>query len=174
VNDVRVQRQALHHNDVVRCGSLWLRYVEQAPAGVQAAPLLGANPPPAMGMGMAGGMPPMQPMAMPPPPPISPLSPAPALPLMPQTPVTGPNATMSLRKSSNTAAFDEPTTNGGAEDPMMLRHQIAEAQNETRRVREDAARRVAAMGAELDRVRGELDRVRAELEALLHELRRPS
>lgn len=31
VNDVRVKRQALAHNDVVRCGSLWLRFVEDAP-----------------------------------------------------------------------------------------------------------------------------------------------
>jgi predicted component of type VI protein secretion system len=30
VNDVRVKRQALAHNDVVRCGSLWLRFVEDA------------------------------------------------------------------------------------------------------------------------------------------------
>ena len=30
VNDVKVQRQALNHNDVVCCGSLWLRYVEGA------------------------------------------------------------------------------------------------------------------------------------------------
>src|SRR5215831_16359678 len=29
VNDVKIQRQALNHNDVVRCGSLWLRYVEE-------------------------------------------------------------------------------------------------------------------------------------------------
>ena len=28
VNDVRVTKQPLAHNDVVRCGSLWLRYVE--------------------------------------------------------------------------------------------------------------------------------------------------
>jgi hypothetical protein len=31
VNDTKVQRQALNHNDVVRCGSLWLRYVEEGP-----------------------------------------------------------------------------------------------------------------------------------------------
>src|SRR5688500_11074795 len=31
VNDVRVAKQALQHNDVVRCGSLWLRYVEEGP-----------------------------------------------------------------------------------------------------------------------------------------------
>ena len=31
VNDVKVQRQALNHNDVVRCGSLWLRYIEDGP-----------------------------------------------------------------------------------------------------------------------------------------------
>jgi hypothetical protein len=38
VNDVPVKKQVLAHNDVVRCGSLWLRFVEdavrpQAPAG---------------------------------------------------------------------------------------------------------------------------------------------
>lgn len=33
VNDVKVQRQALNHNDVVRCGSLWLRYIEDGPLG---------------------------------------------------------------------------------------------------------------------------------------------
>lgn len=32
VNDVRVQKQLLSHNDVVRCGSLWLRYIEVTPA----------------------------------------------------------------------------------------------------------------------------------------------
>src|SRR5450432_540238 len=31
VNDVKVQRQVLAHNDVVRCGSLWLRYIEEGP-----------------------------------------------------------------------------------------------------------------------------------------------
>lgn len=31
VNDVRVTKQPLAHNDVVRCGSLWLRYVEEGP-----------------------------------------------------------------------------------------------------------------------------------------------
>jgi chromosome segregation ATPase len=40
VNDVKVQRQALNHNDVVRCGSLWLRYVEDGPA-MAAAPMGG-------------------------------------------------------------------------------------------------------------------------------------
>src|SRR5262245_20237424 len=31
VNDVRVTKHPLSHNDVVRCGSLWLRYVEDGP-----------------------------------------------------------------------------------------------------------------------------------------------
>src|SRR5262249_29342700 len=31
VNDVKIQRQVLSHNDVVRCGSLWLRYIEEGP-----------------------------------------------------------------------------------------------------------------------------------------------
>jgi|GEM_PF-6673631 len=33
VNDVRVERLALKHNDVVRCGNLWLRYVEDLDDG---------------------------------------------------------------------------------------------------------------------------------------------
>jgi predicted nucleic acid-binding Zn-ribbon protein len=37
VNDTRVSKQALNHNDVVRCGSLWLRYVEDGPL-MSAAP----------------------------------------------------------------------------------------------------------------------------------------
>jgi predicted component of type VI protein secretion system len=31
VNDVRVTRRGLAHNDVVRCGNLWLRYIEDTP-----------------------------------------------------------------------------------------------------------------------------------------------
>ncbi len=31
VNDTKVVKQVLKHNDVVRCGSLWLRYVEDGP-----------------------------------------------------------------------------------------------------------------------------------------------
>jgi predicted component of type VI protein secretion system len=38
VNDVKVSRKALTHNDVVRCGNLWLRYVDDAaPASVAEA-----------------------------------------------------------------------------------------------------------------------------------------
>ncbi len=33
VNDVAVTRQPLQHNDVIQCGSMWLRYVEDAPLG---------------------------------------------------------------------------------------------------------------------------------------------
>src|SRR5262245_54930445 len=43
VNDVKVTRQALNHNDVVRCGSLWLRYIEEGP--------LSSSPPMSMGGG---------------------------------------------------------------------------------------------------------------------------
>src|SRR5262249_10998015 len=35
VNDAKIQRQALNHNDVVRCGSLWLRYVEEGSVGAE-------------------------------------------------------------------------------------------------------------------------------------------
>ena len=41
VNDVKVQRQALNHNDVVRCGSLWLRYVEDGGAFAGGSPGMG-------------------------------------------------------------------------------------------------------------------------------------
>ncbi len=45
VNDVRVTKHFLSHNDVVRCGSLWLRYVEDGPM-------------PLAGPGMMVGVPP--------------------------------------------------------------------------------------------------------------------
>jgi predicted nucleic acid-binding Zn-ribbon protein len=54
VNDVKVTRQALNHNDVVRCGSLWLRYIEEGPIG------MGAGAGPSMGpRTVAGGGPPV-------------------------------------------------------------------------------------------------------------------
>src|SRR3954468_1593740 len=31
INNNRVQRQTLTHNDVVQCGSMWIRYVEDGP-----------------------------------------------------------------------------------------------------------------------------------------------
>ena len=31
VNSARIQKQILNHNDVIQCGSLWLRYVEDGP-----------------------------------------------------------------------------------------------------------------------------------------------
>src|SRR5688500_4060770 len=39
VNDVRVTKHLLNHNDVVRCGSLWLRYVEDGPIAASGAAL---------------------------------------------------------------------------------------------------------------------------------------
>jgi hypothetical protein len=44
VNDVRVTKHPLNHNDVVRCGSLWLRYVEDGPVGVAAGGIPGPAP----------------------------------------------------------------------------------------------------------------------------------
>jgi len=43
VNDVRVTKQPLKHNDVVRCGSLWLRYVEDGPVADE-GPIPGPGP----------------------------------------------------------------------------------------------------------------------------------
>jgi chromosome segregation ATPase len=44
VNDIKVTRQALNHNDVVRCGSLWLRYVEEGGIGMTSAGVPGPMP----------------------------------------------------------------------------------------------------------------------------------
>src|SRR5262249_4897886 len=56
VNTVKVQRQVLNHNDTVRCGSLWLRFVISDGGGVPplaAAPGAGGA---AGGAGAAGGV----------------------------------------------------------------------------------------------------------------------
>src|SRR6188508_1940573 len=54
VNDVRVTKHLLNHNDVVRCGSLWLRYVEDGPMAVSPA-ALPQSPVVQSGGGGAGG-----------------------------------------------------------------------------------------------------------------------
>lgn len=43
----RVTRHALKHGDAVRCGSLWLRFVDDRPQAAQPAPAPAANPVPA-------------------------------------------------------------------------------------------------------------------------------
>jgi hypothetical protein len=45
VNDLRMAKQVLRHNDVVRCGSLWLRFLEDAPLGRVVPPLAPIRPP---------------------------------------------------------------------------------------------------------------------------------
>src|SRR5215470_1896468 len=56
VNTVKIQRQVLNHNDTVRCGSLWLRFVisdggvavsPPLPAPVVPAPPVASSAPPA-------------------------------------------------------------------------------------------------------------------------------
>jgi len=54
VNDVRVTKQPLNHNDVVRCGSLWLRYIEDGPVAV-ASPVAPVAAAPAEPSGYAVG-----------------------------------------------------------------------------------------------------------------------
>src|SRR5215470_16822314 len=54
VNDVKIQRQALNHNDVVRCGSLWLRYVEDGPLFQPGPPAASSGQPPGIGSSGAG------------------------------------------------------------------------------------------------------------------------
>src|SRR5262245_31305142 len=47
VNNNRIQKQALNHNDVVQCGSLWLRFFEDPSIGAQQAqPMAQASQPP--------------------------------------------------------------------------------------------------------------------------------
>src|SRR5689334_8138693 len=45
VNDRPVQKQMLNHNDVVRCGSLYLRYIEDGPLVPAGGPGVGGVPP---------------------------------------------------------------------------------------------------------------------------------
>jgi hypothetical protein len=139
VNDVRVKRQALAHNDVVRCGSLWLRFVEDAPrvggpstvafraqqatatpnqvaealGGGPGAPGMGGG---GMGMGLGGG---------------------------------------------NGAPLGGGGDNGEA---ASLRQHVAEMQvardqalAQARYMRDEVVRRVKSMAGELDRMRGELE-----------------
>ncbi|MCE9573710.1 MAG: FHA domain-containing protein, partial [Deltaproteobacteria bacterium] len=54
VNNNRVAKQALTHNDVVQCGSIWIRYIEDGPLvpAHQARPPMqgmGDAPPPKVG-----------------------------------------------------------------------------------------------------------------------------
>jgi hypothetical protein len=136
VNDVRVKRQALAHNDVVRCGSLWLRFVEDAarvpgPSTVafraqqatatpnQVAEAL--NGPGSGGMGGGGGM--------------------------------------GLGLGGNGAHMG-----GGDNEAATLRAHVAEMQvardqalAQARYMRAEVVRRVKSMAGELDRMRGELE-----------------
>src|SRR5690349_5073930 len=47
INNNRIQKQQLTHNDVVQCGSIWIRYVEDGPLVPphQAMPPMAAAPP---------------------------------------------------------------------------------------------------------------------------------
>ena len=146
VNDVRVKRQALAHNDVVRCGSLWLRFVEDAPrVGGPSTAAFRAQQPTAtpnqvaeaignpgsggmmgggggmggMGMGMGGG---------------------------------GGGGNGALMGAA------------GAEEAANLRAHVAEMQvardqalAQARYMRDEVVRRVKSMAGELDRMRGELE-----------------
>src|SRR5262245_5636916 len=51
VNNTRVQKQALGHNDMVQCGSLMIRFIDEGAVGVvpQGMPQPGAAPPPKKG-----------------------------------------------------------------------------------------------------------------------------
>src|SRR5690348_11450334 len=44
VNNARIQKQALVHNDVVQCGSLWLRYFDDGQPIAQPPPMGGGTP----------------------------------------------------------------------------------------------------------------------------------
>jgi predicted component of type VI protein secretion system len=163
VNDVRVKRQALAHNDVVRCGSLWLRFVEDAPkapgptsafrAQAQAQGHDGHHQPPSQ----AGGH-----LASPPlPPPPPPLAAAP-----PQ--VFSPGAVGGPRAGAELGTLHV----GGNDDVPSLRRQIAELQaardqavNQTRWLRDEVARKFKTMATELERMRAELEELMRKIGA---------
>ena len=138
VNDVRVKRQALAHNDVVRCGSLWLRFVEDAPrvggpstVAFRAAQQATATPnqvaealngPGSGGMGGGG---------------------------------------MGLGMGGGNGA---PMGGGDNNEAATLRAHVAEMQvardqalAQARYMRDEVVRRVKSMAGELDRMRGELE-----------------
>src|SRR4051812_23919014 len=51
LNNNRIQKQALGHNDVVQCGSLMIRFMDEGAVNIvqQAIPAAGAAPPPKRG-----------------------------------------------------------------------------------------------------------------------------
>jgi hypothetical protein len=136
VNDVRVKRQALAHNDVVRCGSLWLRFVEDAarvpgPSTVAFRAQQATATPNQVAEALNG----------------------------PGSGCMGGGGGMGLGLGGNGAHMG-----GGDNEAATLRAHVAEMQvardqalAQARYMRDEVVRRVKSMAGELDRMRGELE-----------------
>jgi chromosome segregation ATPase len=159
VNDVRVQRQALNHNDVVRCGSLWLRYVEEGQMFAGAAPG-GMGP----GMGM-GGAPKTQmlPGAMSPP---GPSAPAPPQNFGFESTVATPRMpTQGLAQGGLGGALSPPSYGGGAGGVHVDMGMGSMDSGEARRYRqmsEELRAQVDIIRSDKDKEVAENKRLRAE------------
>jgi len=173
VNDVKVQRQALNHNDVVRCGSLWLRYIEEGPLmpmgmpagmGSTRAGHLQAMPggmQPGMQPGMQGGMPGM-----------------PGMPGMGGVPGSGDNLGFASTVATSPKPGSIPGVGGYGASPgvaaispmqpppsVVVNMEEAPSSEEVRRLRaqvDDAKAQFEAIRSERDKEIAENKRLRAE------------
>jgi hypothetical protein len=173
VNDIRVKRQALAHNDVVRCGSLWLRFVEDAPKALPTSAFRAAGQPPPLpgpahsaaelsgapfggqqpggaGLAHAGTSPPQLGGA--------------AFGQQAGAPVFSPAPTGAPRAPAEIGTLHHGGAGGASEDPAALRRQIAELQaardqavTQARWLRDEVTKKFKAMATDLERMRGELE-----------------
>ncbi len=166
VNDVRVTKQSLAHNDVVRCGSLWLRYVEDGPlvsAGAAgSAPPVSASPG-ADALGYAGTMAANQ-QELPQPP-------------QPSVPYGGPPAMPGLSNASGGQVASAATPQVLAPDSVVVNldgsPELAKARDNiaaTRQQLEDLQARYDREVADGKRLRAETSTLRDRLDDLRRDL----
>lgn len=150
----QVQQHMLRHGDAVRCGSLWLRFVDTAQLGQAApAPAPVAAPPPA-------AVP--QPMAIPP------TSAQAAMPVAPP-PMAPPPTPMAPAPMAAPAAA--PASAGDDEEIRRLRRRIEQLQAELRayrggKVGADKARRMEDLENDLSNAEVERDRYKRQVDEL--------
>lgn len=144
----RVQSHLLKHGDAVRCGSLWLRFVDIAPANVGATPASGPAATPMMQHPAMGAIPPVGPTGH-----VPAVGGGPA-----QTPATPPGAN-SLGSGPNEAEAEI----------RVLRRRIEQLQTELRVYRankfnQDTAQRMEDLENDLSMLEIERDGLKQRLE----------
>ncbi len=152
----RVQSHLFKHGDAVRCGSLWLRFVDQAQLGGNApgpAANVGGTPAPMMqhpGMGQTAPSGPTGHVAA-----VSPQG----------TPVAQPGAAL--------AALGVPSTSESDVEIRVLRRRVEQLQTELRiyrgqKFKEDNVRRMEDLENDLSMMEIERDTLKAKLDAAEH------